>query len=481
MRQALTAGDFTATARWEGSASGAEDALVDDCNVVQGSHYIVGVRFAALAGSAARESEGLQGRHGLYRRLWDGTAYAVDDVFLGIRSAPDAIAYRSACAFSPIRFGAAGPFSLPLDGHTVWDVRWTDLHYVAEPGSSCGSEVDAPSMSCLLESMLEMPYSVMCDADSEKVVPGPRPRPTPAGLLLGPAVLPLQVAFWNARGFLMQVGLHSKPRRKHSCFSALMGEAGIVVAEAHGHAGDLATIRAEHPRSYVAGSFMQHAGAGGIFVVVHERVTRATTAPVSFAVLDPGRTVQLRLTFGDASLRLIFVHLNPSLSLGLRRRAVRRLCTWAAAGAGERVIVMGDLNIRSSTEPIWRADGPPELTATTWTTYSAEVCQDSLRFCPMARPTECGETAGWCQPRSSTESSLTSLSLTSWTLPPGSTARTRSSDPGSLRTMCRFFCTSGRYSVAERRDAYRVGLCRARTSASGSSRFWQMKATEMIP
>lgn len=50
----------------------------------------------------------------------------------------------------------------------------------------------------------------------------------------------LNIGFWNARGYLMQVGLHEKPRRKHAFFARLLRDAGnAAVADAHGMKGML--------------------------------------------------------------------------------------------------------------------------------------------------------------------------------------------------------------------------------------------------
>lgn len=242
-----------------------------------------------------------------------------------------------------------------LDCQLLWDVRWADMGMRSSGEAiSCGCDLGRrcpPAVSLLLPSEMEENDLFGGDSCAGADVPSSGP-PSRAG---GSASVSraINMGFWNARGFFMQVGLHAKPRRKHACFSALMREAEIVaVAEAHGHIGDLATVRAEHPGAYVNGSFLDRPGAGGVFVAVREHILRDLVEPLEFVELERGRAVQLRLYFRDARLRIVFVHLDPSLPLTQRRRAVRGLCAWASPQVGERVVIMGDLNVRSSTEPI---------------------------------------------------------------------------------------------------------------------------------
>lgn len=168
----------------------------------------------------------------------------------------------------------------------------------------------------------------------------------------------LVLAVWNARSLFMQAGRHRRPRKKMQVVSRLLSESDVVgIVECHGMEGDMATLRAESPGSAVFGTFCASAAMGGVVCVLRPHLLRRLREPPIATEVDRGRIMEITLTLPEGRIRVLITHLDPSRTIRRRRRDVEQLARRAVPRVREHTVVIGDLNIRSEMEPVWREDG----------------------------------------------------------------------------------------------------------------------------
>lgn len=176
------------------------------------------------------------------------------------------------------------------------------------------------------------------------------------------------------------------------------------------------------------------------------------------------------------SFAMCCVHLSPSLPLERRRREVRRLCVQASARAGECLVVIGDLTIRSSTEPTWRAGGSPVVERDRLDDILCAYMPEFTEVLPEG-PTHRVRRDGRVVSASVIDRAFTSMP--EWDLMDASVTLERTERcfrRVCLLAMCRCFSISVRPAPSDPPIVCRVGLFRGRTSGIGRLNSWTLQA-----
>eukprot|EP00959_Pyramimonas_sp_CCMP1952_P295365 6177788-Pyramimonas_sp.AAC.1 len=100
----------------------------------------------------------------------------------------------------------------------------------------------------------------------------------------------------------------------------------IMLQETHGDEEDLEEVRRGHPRFKASGGFMESGNAGGVVILIHERLASQFQV---FDVLEAvkGRILVVQMSGAAGCFQLIDVHIDPSLSHAAIKRQLWNLRT----------------------------------------------------------------------------------------------------------------------------------------------------------
>jgi hypothetical protein len=97
-------------------------------------------------------------------------------------------------------------------------------------------------------------------------------------------------------------------------YKQLLRGADIVgIQEAHGHAGDLATLTREAPSHTHFGSFSPSPAAGGVLLSLRNEFVAGINT-FEELVLSPGWCLALRCTGTRIAVQFICIHIEPALA-----------------------------------------------------------------------------------------------------------------------------------------------------------------------
>lgn len=208
-----------------------------------------------------------------------------------------------------------------------------------------------------------VPAADVCVGDSGGILGG-GPQDERISIYVIKAIVPLRIGTWNSQALLgsmfSRAGRITRKRRE---LEKLLDRSEVVlIQEAHGTVADLELLPSTHCYSSSLGDYGAEEASslwGGVVIAVSKTLVQRSLAMRSVTVVR-GRVLQVDLDFRCGGLRIVCVHVDPSLSLpGLR--GVFSLLRNSCADSRRLTLLAGDFNLLAPGDVRYHAGGGHEV------------------------------------------------------------------------------------------------------------------------